>query len=61
MTTKQICKICGNDKFVQGQLGNGHTSLVPIDKILGSSLLIFTFCKKCGEVASIKVKNPSKF
>ncbi|MGM9986454.1 MAG: hypothetical protein ACI35O_04410 [Bacillaceae bacterium] len=61
MAAEQICKACGNDTFAQGRLGNGYTSLTPINKVLGSSPLILTFCKKCGEVASIKVKKPEKF
>lgn len=61
MTTTQICKNCGNDTFSKGILGNGFTSVTPANKALGSSRLILTICKKCGEVASMKVENPKKF
>ena len=55
------CESCGNDSFAVGNLGNGFTSVTPVDKIMGSSPLILTFCKECGEVSSIKVKDPAKF
>ncbi|WP_042351636.1 hypothetical protein [Bacillus massiliigorillae] len=61
MTTVGFCRACGNNTFTQGKLGNGYTSVTPVDKMFGSSPLIITFCKECGEVASIKVKNPKKF
>lgn len=61
MTTEQICKACGNDTFSQGILGNGFTSVTPTNKVLASSRLILIICKKCGEVASMKVENPEKF
>jgi hypothetical protein len=57
----QKCLACGNDTFAKGKLGNGFTSVTPLEKLLGSSPLILTFCKKCGEVVSIKVQNPDKF
>lgn len=61
MTTKDSCKACGNDTFSQGILGNGFTSVTPVHKALGSSRLILTLCKKCGEVASMRVEIPEKF
>jgi hypothetical protein len=61
MAATQICKSCGNDTFTQGKLGNGFTSVMPTNKMFGSSPLIITFCIKCGEVSSIKVENPKKF
>lgn len=61
VTTTQICKTCGNDTFSQGILGNGFTSVTPANKALESSRLILAICKKCGEVASMKVENPKKF
>ncbi|QQZ09982.1 hypothetical protein [Heyndrickxia vini] len=62
MENQQPCKTCGKTEFVQGKLGNGYSSLTEVDKILGkSSPLIFTFCKNCGEISSIKVKNPHNF
>jgi len=58
---KLICKACGSDFFTKGQL-DGYAKLRPINKFftVGSSL-IYTFCKDCGEVASIKVNKPHKF
>ncbi|WP_042224224.1 hypothetical protein [Oceanobacillus manasiensis] len=55
------CKACGSDHFVQGRMGNGATSVKPIDKLSGGSFIMLTFCSECGEVSSIKVENPSKF
>lgn len=58
---KFICKSCGSDSFAKGILDN-VARLRPIDKsFLAASALIYTFCKDCGEVASIKVDNPHKF
>lgn len=61
MTTKKTCKECGHDIFVQGKLGHGYANVYPIGKILYSSPMIVSFCKNCGEVSSIKVKDTSKF
>lgn len=63
MPSEQIvCKVCGSDSFTNGMIGNGYANVRPLDKIFSSgSPLILSFCKKCGEVASIKVKNPKKF
>lgn len=59
-----FCKACGNDSFTTGQVG-GPTSQGNV-RHTGSvfsygSPLILTFCKSCGEVASIKVAKPQKF
>lgn len=59
--TSQSCKACGNDTFTQGVLGNGFTSVTPVNKLTGGSRLILTVCTKCGEVDSMKVENPKKF
>lgn len=58
---KLMCKACGSDSFTKG-LMDGYAKLRPIDKTftIGSSLT-YTFCKVCGEVASIKVNKPHKF
>ncbi|ASA19935.1 hypothetical protein [Paenibacillus donghaensis] len=57
-----VCKACGSTTFVQGDMSNGYANLMPLDKKFSfGSPLLFTFCKKCGEVASIKVKNTDKF
>jgi hypothetical protein len=57
------CRICGSTTFTSGKVSNSHAKLMPLDKAFFStgSSLIFTFCKDCGEVSSIKVKDPSKF
>ena len=63
---KLVCKACGNDSFTSGQLGHGKLSsdsnVRPIGSLIASgSPLILSFCKNCGEVASIKVAKPEKF
>lgn len=65
-SVKFVCKSCGNDTFTSGQLGHGKLStdsnVRPIGSLFTSgSPLILSFCKKCGEVASIKVSKPEKF
>ena len=58
---KFICKFCGCDSFTIGIMDN-YAKLRPIDKsFYAGSPLIYTFCKDCGEVASIKVDKPHKF
>jgi hypothetical protein len=43
-------------------MNNGYANVMPIGKTFSfGSPLIFTFCKRCGEVASIKVEKPEKF
>lgn len=58
---KLICKACGSDSFTKGVM-DGYAKLRPIEKVftIGSSLK-YTFCKDCGEVASIKVNKPQRF
>ncbi|MFJ5766500.1 hypothetical protein ACIP9C_14195 [Lysinibacillus sp. NPDC093210] len=61
-----VCKSCGNDSFTSGQLGHGKLStdsnVRPLGSLIASgSPLILSFCKKCGEVNSIKVLKPEKF
>jgi len=63
---KLVCKACGNDSFTSGQLGHSKLStdsnVRPIGSLIASgSPLILSFCKNCGEVASIKVAKPEKF
>ncbi|WP_274307035.1 hypothetical protein [Solibacillus daqui] len=63
---KFVCKACGNDTFTSGQLGHGSFTMEgnvrPIDSLIASgSPIILSFCKKCGEVFSIKVAKPEKF
>ncbi|KOP81847.1 hypothetical protein AN957_09510 [Cytobacillus solani] len=57
----QTCKACGSTKFTKGRL-DGYAKVRPINKTfsLGSNLIL-TFCKKCGEVSSMKVEKPNKF
>ncbi|HSH25987.1 MAG TPA: hypothetical protein VLA13_10715 [Massilibacterium sp.] len=59
MSTEK-CKVCGNDEFIKGVLGNGFTSVTGQEKLLGSSRLILTFCSECGEVISTKVEHPNR-
>lgn len=56
-----VCNSCGGTKFTKGRL-DGYAKVRPINKAfsLGSGLIL-TFCKKCGEVSSMKVENPNKF
>lgn len=64
MENKQICLACEHDTFATGQVGSitSEGNVRPIGSIMGTgSPLILTFCKKCGEVASIKVAKPEKF
>ncbi len=57
-----VCKSCGSTTFTKGEMSRGDSNLLPIGKTFSfGSPLIFTFCKKCGEVASIKVTKPEKF
>lgn len=56
--SEMTCKSCGGNSFVQAM---DFINLRPVDKkmTLGSER-IFTVCLDCGEVVSIKVKNPEK-
>lgn len=57
-----ICKVCGSDSFTHGEVGFGYANVKPKGKLFSDgSPLLLTFCKECGEVASIKVKNTKKF
>jgi translation initiation factor 2 beta subunit (eIF-2beta)/eIF-5 len=52
------CKSCGGNSFVQAM---DFVNLRPVDKKMAfGSERIFTVCVDCGEVVSIKVKNPEK-
>ncbi|GAA0366413.1 hypothetical protein [Bacillus horti] len=58
----QVCKACGSNSFTTGVVGGAYSSIMPVNKVFSTgSKMLLTFCKKCGEVASIKVKNPEKF
>ncbi|WP_141504590.1 hypothetical protein [Paenibacillus luteus] len=56
------CKVCGSNTFAKGEIINGYARVMPIGKMFASgSPVIYTFCKECGEVASIKIEKPEKF
>jgi transcription elongation factor Elf1 len=56
------CKVCGSNTFAQGEVSNGYANVMPAGKILSTgSPIIYTFCKNCGEVVSIKIAKPYKF
>lgn len=57
-TSDRKCNICGGSSFVQAM---DFVNLRPVDKkmTLGTEK-IYTVCLACGEVVSIKVKNPEK-
>jgi uncharacterized Zn finger protein (UPF0148 family) len=58
----ETCSSCGNNTFNKGKISNSHARVYPIDKMMSTgSPMIVTFCSKCGEVSSIKVKQPQKF
>ncbi|WP_440837394.1 hypothetical protein [Paenibacillus sp. 22594] len=58
----RICPTCGGSHFTKGVMKSSDANVRPIGKpfSLGSPV-IFTFCKQCGEVASIKIEKPEKF
>ncbi|MEK4701977.1 hypothetical protein MKX47_20990 [Solibacillus sp. FSL R7-0668] len=61
---KIVCKACGSNSFTTGEVGasTSQGNVRPIGSIFSAgSPLILTFCKSCGEVASIKVEKPQKF
>ena len=60
MSNEQQCKACGGQIFVKGKM-SGYANVTPINKVFGSSPLLLTFCKECGEVSSMKVEKPEKF
>jgi hypothetical protein len=52
------CHSCGGNSFVQAM---DYINLRPVDKKMSiGSERIYTVCSGCGEVVSIKVKNPEK-
>lgn len=52
------CNSCGGNSFVQAM---DFINLRPMDKKLAiGSERVYTVCLDCGEVVSIKVKNPGK-
>ncbi|MDF9843692.1 MULTISPECIES: hypothetical protein [unclassified Paenibacillus] len=56
------CKACGSNTFAKGEIKNGYGNVMPIGKpFTFGSPVIYTFCKKCGEVVSIKIAKPEKF
>ncbi|MGG2054476.1 hypothetical protein ABFY48_08740 [Lysinibacillus pakistanensis] len=61
---KLVCKTCGKDSFITGQVGgnSSHANIKPIGSMMAfGSPFLMTFCKNCGEVVSIKVDKPNKF
>lgn len=57
-----ICKACGSNNFTKGEISSGYANVMPIGKFLSTgSPVLYTFCKNCGEVASIKIQKPEKF
>ncbi|UYZ24055.1 hypothetical protein [Mesobacillus jeotgali] len=59
MSNKEMkCCSCGGDSFVQAM---DYINLRPVDKKMAiGSERVYTVCLDCGEVVSIKVKNPEK-
>lgn len=52
------CSSCGGNSFVKAM---DYINLRPVDKKMAiGSERIYTVCLDCGEVVSIKVKNPEK-
>lgn len=52
------CHRCGGNSFAQAM---DYINLRPVDKKMSiGSERIYTVCLECGEVVSIKVKNPEK-
>ncbi|MBS4216214.1 hypothetical protein [Neobacillus rhizophilus] len=59
---QEPCKACGGTSFSKGKVSNNYAKIMPISKFFSTgSSLIYTFCKDCGEVSSIKVEDTSKF
>lgn len=57
-TSVKKCTDCGSTSFVQA---SDFINLRPLDKKLSiGSERVYTVCLDCGEVVSIKVKNPEK-
>ena len=59
MRNKEMeCSSCGGNSFVQAM---DYINLRPVDKKMAiGSERVYTVCLDCGEVVSIKVKNPGK-
>jgi cytochrome c1 len=58
MTVKERCRNCGGTSFVQA---TDYVSLRPLGKKMAiGTEKIYTVCLDCGEVLSIKVKDPEK-
>ncbi|WP_145414192.1 hypothetical protein [Paenibacillus xylanexedens] len=56
--TSRTCNDCGGTSFVEA---TDFINLRPLDKKMSlGSERVYTICLNCGEVASIKVKNPEK-
>jgi RNase P subunit RPR2 len=52
------CRNCGGNSFIQA---SDHINLRPLDKKMAiGSEKVYTVCLDCGEVVSIKIKNPEK-
>lgn len=53
------CEKCGSDCFKEGKIA-GISAVKSLDAKtgLGGSELIVTFCKECGTVSRLTVKNP---
>lgn len=60
MENNNACSKCGSIERKRGKIF-GIAALQSLDSNtgFGGSELIVEFCKDCGEVTSIKVKNPS--
>lgn len=58
MKEKESCRNCGGTAFIQA---SDFVNLRPIDKKFSiGTEKIYTVCQRCGEVVSIKVKNPER-
>ncbi len=58
MMGKESCKSCGGTTFVQA---SDFVNLRPVNKKFSfGTEKIYTVCQRCGEVISIKVKNPER-
>lgn len=58
----ESCRACGSTTFTKGIVKNTYAKIMPVHKFFSTgSPLIYTFCKDCGEVSSIKVEEPGKF
>ncbi len=56
------CPACGGTEARTGKL-SGVAAVLPLEARtgLGGSELLVTFCAQCGEVWSLRVKDPEKF